>query len=156
MKKLLFVLLLSLFGCNDDDKEDPCFPNGFVIDPLVRNFFIELVNADGENLIENGTFKRDEIELRYKESQITGVVFESVAGLENVITMNLFGDEGDNVFLVDLSASVTDTLTLNLTKTVTECGIADFSLNSATYNSMEQALLPFNGNGDSEKIVVIK
>jgi hypothetical protein len=156
MEKLLFVLLLLLCGCNDDDKEDPCFLNGVVIDPIVRNFFVELVNADGENLIENGTYKSDEIVLRHKESKITGSVFENVEGLENIITMNLFGDDGDNIFLIDLSASVTDTLVLNLTKTVSECGIADFSLNSASYNGMEKVLLPFNANGDSQKITVIK
>ncbi|RKN82299.1 hypothetical protein [Ulvibacterium marinum] len=156
MKKLLFVLLILVFGCSDDKEEDLCFPDGVIIDLIVRNFFVELVSADGENLIENGTFKSNEIVLRYKESKITGSVFENVEGLENVITMNLFGDDGDNTFLIDLSMSVTDTLVLNLTKTVNECGIADFSLNSATYNGLVKTLLPFNEHGDSEKIVVIK
>ncbi len=156
MKRLLFVLLISVFSCNDNDKEDLCFPDGVIVDPIVRNFFVELVSTDGENLIENGTFKSNEIVLRYKESKITGSVFENVEGLKNVITMNLFGDDGDNTFLIDLSMSVTDTLVLNLTKTVNECDIADFSLNSATYNGLVKTLLPFNEHGDSEKITVIK
>ena len=137
---LSFIFLST--ACNNDDDIDCA-----LFDPIIQQIFIELVDEEGNNLIENGTFDRDEISVRFNDFVFTGVVFDS-EGIENLITLTLFGSNGDNTFFIDLSNTETDIMVTNLTQISETCGVSFFELNSITYNGEVQTVLDdgsFNG-----------
>ncbi|WP_422857983.1 hypothetical protein ACOKFD_11045 [Flagellimonas sp. S174] len=154
MKKQLFALLLCILclscGGNDDD---PC--SGVIIDPIVQSLFIELVDDEGNNLIENGTFPANGITAEFNRFLITGVVFTEVDGLENLITLNFLGDGGETTWLINLNDQVTDTLIVDLSLNEGECGFSTYTPNSALYNGIEQVLsVDFDSAGDARIRVV--
>ncbi len=144
MKSIYTCLLLCafLFSCNSDDTQ--CL----TILPVSSNLFIELVNTEGENLIENGTFQADAITIDFNENTFTNVVFTNVAGLESFIGINIFGEDGDNTFTINLSDTETDVLVLNITREETggPCSQSIFTLNSVTYNGESKELQDFGGD----------
>jgi len=87
MKKIYTFILLSfmLFSCHSDDDvnctSEPAFS------PAV---FIELVNATGENLIDNGTYIADNITIDFNESTFVNVVFTDSPEVANFIGLNIF------------------------------------------------------------------
>ena len=119
MKHIYTFILLSfvLFSCNSDDNdpEVACLRTS----PITNgNLYIALVNAEGENLIANQTYIADDITIDDLNSGTTasGVVFTGVQGLENLIGMGIYGEEGNNTFEINLSDTETDTLILNLVR----------------------------------------
>ena len=145
MKKIYTFILLSfmLFSCNSDDDvnctSEPAFS------PTV---FIELVNATGENLIDNGTYIADDITIGFNESTFTNVVFTESPQIANFIGLNVFGEDGDNTFTINLSATETDILVLNINREQTggPCSQSFFTLNSVTYNGEPKELQDFGGD----------
>ncbi len=138
MKHIYTCLLLSfvLFSCNSDDVDcisEPIF-NGAIV--------IELVNVDGENLIENGTYNAEDITIAFNDSLLTGVVTTDFPEIANRIVLNIFGQDGDNTFDINLSDTETDELILNLTREATGGPCSQFALllNAALYNSETIAL----------------
>ncbi len=147
MKQLSFFILLSLFlfSCSsDDDPEIACD----LIQAIQSNLYIDLVNGQGENLIENGTYNPNDITIDVNGSTFTGVVFTNVEGIENFIAIGVFGEDGDNTFEISLSDTETDTLILNLTRSETggPCSQFVFALNSAVYNDEVQEIQDFGGD----------
>ncbi|PRX56679.1 hypothetical protein [Flagellimonas meridianipacifica] len=140
MKKTLFIVMLCIlyYSCGSND-DDPC-PE-VVIDPIVQSIFIELVDNQGNNLIENGTFPAAGITAEFNDFLITGIVFTEVDGLENLITLNFLGSGGETTWLINLNDQVTDTLVLDLSLNIGECGFNTYTLNSALYNGIEQILM---------------
>ena len=145
MKSIYTCLLLSffLFSCNSDDDvnctSEPAFS------PSV---FIELVNAEGENLIDNGTYVAEDITIDFNDSTFTNVVFTDVPGIANLIGLNVFGEDGDNILNINLSDTETDILVLNINREETggPCSQSFFTLNSATYNGESRELQDFGGD----------
>ena len=137
MKKLIssFILGLLLLSCGSDDN-DPC--NGAIIDPIVQSIFIELLDNEGNNLIENGTFPAEDISAELNGFIITPVVLTEFESIENLITLNIVGSKGENTWLIRLNEQETDTLVLDLTPNIGECGFTSFSVNSIFYNGIEQ------------------
>ena len=82
----------------------------------------------------------------FNDYTYTNVVFNDVEGIENLITLNLIGIDGDNTIKIQLSSEVTDTLILNLTAESEVCGWTFFSINSAIYNGVILTIEDFNGN----------
>jgi hypothetical protein len=147
MKSIYTCLLLCflLFSCNSDDNDEiQCI----TIEPISSTLFIELVNAQGENLIENGTYVTEDITIDFNESTFANVVFTDVPGLENFIGINIFGEDGDNTFEINLSGTEVDTLVLNLTREETggPCSQTVFELNTVTYNGESEELQDFGGD----------
>lgn len=146
MKQLsLFILLsLFLFSCSSDDPEVSCD----FIQAIGSNLYIDLVNEQGENLIENGTYNPDDIIINFNGSVFTGAVFTEVQGIENFITIGVFGEDGDNTYEIRLSDTETDTLILNLTREETggPCSQFVFILNSVAYNGEIQEIEDFGGD----------
>ncbi|WP_341215299.1 hypothetical protein [uncultured Wocania sp.] len=139
---LLFCVLCFTACKTDDDNGIDCD----LFDPANRNLFIELVDGNGNNLIENNTFVADDIKVLFNGNTITNVVFNDVEGIENLIALSLIGEAGNNTFEIQLSSEITDTLILNLKAESQICGWTFFSLNSATYNDVLQTIEDFNGN----------
>ncbi|MBQ4820922.1 hypothetical protein [Aquimarina sp. MMG016] len=156
MKQIFFLLsLFFMVSCSNDDT-DPCSVG--VLDTStdigLQNLFIELVDTEGNNLIENGTYSANDISISYNNSIITGVVFQQVQSIQYFIIMNIFGQEGDNIFLINLNDTETDTLILNLSIEPGDLCLPDFrKLNAVTYNEIEQNIEDFEGEN---KITVIK
>ncbi len=152
MKKIYTVILLSfiLFSCQSDDDvnctSEPAFS------PAV---FIELVNAAGDNLIENGTYIADDITIGFNESTFVNGVFTDSPEVANFIGLNIFGEDGDNTFEINLSDTETDILVLNINREETggPCSQSFFTLNSVTYNGESKELQDFR---DDFLITVVK
>ncbi len=144
MKSFLIVFAcLCLFSCkNDDEPEIDCA----LFDPFISNLSIKLIDSEGQNLIENNTYIADDITVLFNGNTYTNVVFNDVQGIENLITLNLIGLDGDNTLKINLSQEISDTLILNLTAESQICGWTFFTLNSANYNGVFQQIEDFNGN----------
>lgn len=140
---LLFIILCIMASCSKDEKETiDCA----LFDPAISNLFIKLVDAEGNNLIENETYIADDITVLFNDYLYTNVVFNDVEGIENLITLNVIGNDGDNTIKIQLSSGETDTLILNLTAESEICGWTFFSINSAIYNDIILTIEDFNGN----------
>lgn len=145
MKYICTCILLSfiLFSCQSDDDinctSEPAFS------PAV---FIELVNVQSENLIENGIYIADDITIGFNESTFTNVVFTDSPQIANFIGLNVFGEDGDNTLEINLSDTETDILVLNINREQTggPCSQSFFTLNSVTYNSESKELQDFGGD----------
>ena len=139
----IIICVLCLTSCKNHDKEEiDCA----LFDPAISNLFIKLIDAEGNNLIENETYIADDITVLFNESTYTNVVYNDVQGIENLIILNLIGIDGDNTVKINLSNDITDTLILNLTAESEVCGWTFFTLNSATYNDEIKTIEDFNGN----------
>lgn len=149
---LAVMVLFSFTACStDDDGEVQCRET-----PVQNRFvFIELVNADGINLLENNTYIADDITIDYGESTIVNVVNNDVPGFENLIALMIFGEDGDTIFRIKLSETVEDILKLNLTLTTSEgeCPSLITTLNAITYNDVLQVPEDFF---EDLKITVVK
>lgn len=115
MKKIYSFIFLSffLFSCNSDDNdpEVACLRT----DPITNgSLFIELVNAQGESLI--GNYIAEDITVSSSGGVITNVVFPEIPEIANFISVPIIGQEGDNTFEINLSATEIDTLILNLVR----------------------------------------
>jgi len=140
---LLFIILCIMASCSKDEKETiDCA----LFDPAISNLFIKLVDEEGNNLIENETYIADDITVLFNDYLYTNVVFNDVEGIENLITLNVIGKDGDNTIKIQLSSGETDTLILNLTAESEICGWTFFSINSAIYNDIILTIEDFNGN----------
>jgi hypothetical protein len=143
--KYLYVIVcfLCLTSCKNDDKEDiDCA----LFDPAISSLFIKLVDSDGNNLIENETYKADDITVLFNNYTTTNVVFKDIPELNNLIALNIHGENGNNTFKIKLSENEIDTLILNLKAESSICNWTFFKLNSATYNGIVQTLEDFNGD----------
>jgi hypothetical protein len=132
MKVQYILLFFLLLGCK---KEDDTAIDCSFIELAAQNFFIELLSAEGDNLIENGTFKQDEIIVLRDGTTAVNTIFNEVQGSENVITIDLYGTDGDMLFTVDLNETVRDTLVLNLTSSMGAYNYLFYTVNGVTYNN---------------------
>lgn len=141
---VLCVSLLFLMTC---EKENDCA----AVSCIAQTFSVTLVDTDGTNLIESGAYTLDDISVfkgdnqvnSYQNSQLTAIVFL------------LSGNAGDNTYRINLNASETDSLMLNLTieDLGGDCCGPTFRVNSARYNGDEIEIETENFSGN---IVVVK
>ncbi|WP_372752790.1 hypothetical protein [Mariniflexile sp.] len=143
MKFLSIVFCcICLFSCKDDKEEVDCS----LLDFANPSLFIKLLDANGNNLIENKVYNSDDISIIFNGYTMTNVVIDNVESLENLIVLNLIGVEGNNIFEIKLSDTETDTLIMNLTVESKYCGWTFLKLNSVTYNDVIKTYEDFNGN----------
>jgi hypothetical protein len=149
---LLVMVLFSVTSCNtDDDGEVPCRDS---VVPSQR-IFIALVDADGTDLVANETYSADDITITYRENTFTNVVVNDIPNGESFIVLSVFGEDGDNIYRIQLSDTEEDILKLNLSITTSEgpCPSSITALNSITYNDELQVSEDFFGD---RKITVVK
>lgn len=157
-KAIVFCLAISLISCGktDDSLEGECIG---VIDFANAGIFqIELVDAIGNNLIQDGLYNPEMI-----TTSINGVanggVFENFDASISRDTIRLFtvGSEGANRWLLHLSEMDTDTLDFTLSFKEERalfngdlfCGTQQI-LNSARYNGE-----PIEFTSESEGIIIL-
>ncbi|WP_298237346.1 hypothetical protein [uncultured Algibacter sp.] len=138
---LLFCFLL-VQSCKTND-DIICYG-----DPIPsRIVFINLVDNDGNNLIENGTYNSDDIEVTFNGYTNPDPFFKNNPEFENLILVTVVGNEGDNTYEIQLSNSTTDILSLNLSGEFIgseACGSIFFKPNTAHYNGIAQTLEDFD------------
>ena len=146
MKKfvLLVLVLIVSFSCNNDDDNVDC---SLGIPEPPKTLFIDLIDTDGNNLIENETYNPEEIFVRFGNTVITGVVFTEVQEVENFIALSVIGQEGENTFEIVLNSEDTDTVVLDISKPADSgsCPSSVFNLDAVTYNDISQTIQDFNG-----------
>lgn len=152
-KTSFLIIILAVFiilGCESDDT-DPCFN----VDPLFQNFVIELVDADGNNLIENNTYIRSEIKVFLNENVIGGVPEPAVP--VNFISIELLAVADNQVLEVVLGNNDTDELILSIESGEPGgCGLIPLTVTNATYNGTERTIIPKDEIDNIPKIVVVK
>lgn len=144
--KVIFATL-SLIVLMTCEKEDDCA----AVSCLAQQFSIELVNAEGVNLIENRTYGLNDITAFKDGNQVNGVQNESL----NDVIFFLSGKAGNNTYSINLNAEETDTLLLNL-KTESpsgDCCGPSFSFEGATYNGVE---IDITKENYLDKVIVVK
>ncbi len=152
---LLFFALLSCDSC----------PDGVTVICAAseRQFQIELVNAAGENLLLNGTFNPEEVQILFNDSGIDTFFQEEVP--DGILTINLdtFNSRDgvfDAIFSIELDVNTTDILELNLNRDIDDpdcdafCTTITTEVNTVLYNS---ETVSFEENEDSTiRIQVIR
>lgn len=146
----LCCALTILISC---DKEGETFElDCSAVNGFTESFIIELVDADGNNLIENGTYDSEHITVLFNGKNIGGVPINE--DFNTIINFALQG-EGTVDYLVLLNEQTTDTLRLDLTiNSFFTCGEPDYTVNSASYNGVLQELI--EGFAENSKIIVVK
>lgn len=137
----LLLALLILQSCKTNDDVICNF------DPIpLKNVFIKLVDTNGNNLIENNTYIKSDIQVTFNGFTNTNPFFENIPKLKNLIAVTATGNEGDNNYEIKLSSTKTDTLILNLTENILgseSCPYSIFTVNTANYNGITQNLEDF-------------
>lgn len=132
MRKTFLLPIIFLFiACADDESVDCA-----TLDVVTKNILVEVVDSEGNNLIQNGTYKAEEISVRLKNSQTCciGGVFEDVPGLETLISVQLL-PETETFYIIELSNEEEGELVVNNELESSECfGMIPTAI-SATYNS---------------------
>lgn len=146
----LCCALTILISC---DKEDETFElDCSAVNGFTESFIIELVDSDGNNLIENGTYASEDITVLFNGANVGGVPINE--DFNTIINFALQG-EGTVDYLVLLDEQTTDTLRLDLTiDSFLTCGGPDYTVNSASYNGEMQELI--EGFAENSKIIVVK
>jgi NRPS condensation-like uncharacterized protein len=73
--------------------------------------------------------------------------------VRDVIVLQLFGEEGENTWAINLNEEETDTLVIDLKHgTPDECGLFLLEVLSASYNGIEQNVEPFGVFESDSKI----
>ena len=126
LKLLAAVVLLS--ACKNDDGLD-CSLVDCMVDQL---FAIELLDSQGNNLIENGTFELTKIIVSANGNDL----FVNTTTTENYLLFYYKGENGRQTYDIQLNSSETDTLVLDLSKKEGQhkcCG-PYFDVDEASYN----------------------
>lgn len=111
---VICLALVVLFSCKtNDDPSSTC--QGIIDFAPPGIFLIELVDSEGNNLVENGTYLEEQIRARLNGAILSeDLINTTYAEKENVITLFALGNEGPNQYLIDLSETETDTLDFTL------------------------------------------
>ncbi|GMN09722.1 hypothetical protein MTsPCn9_17650 [Croceitalea sp. MTPC9] len=152
MKKIVlyiaaFTLILS---CSTDDGNPCALPEGSSVDVVTQSIYIELVDSNGANLIANGTYNGLDITAEKDGFIIRPVVFDETQFLslpdsvKDIIVLQLFGDEGENTWLLNLNDNETDELVINLKHGVPDqCGLFLLEAQAISYDGVSQDIVPF-------------
>lgn len=142
---LLFLLIFS--SCQSDDPVD-CS----VIDIAEQTFYIGLQNEQGENLLLNGTYNPEEIEITANNGDVNfRIITEDEAAyiaLNEAILFRL-----NSEYEIHLSPEVTDIMEIEFSREQGICGTSIYTATKLTYNGEEQTIEEFRSN---QKVMIIK
>ena len=133
---LIFFTLLSCDDCPDGVTVVCAAPE--------RQLQIELVNEAGENLLLNETFNPEEVRILFNDLEIDSFFQEEVPDGILAINLNTFNSRDgvfDAQFDIELNATTTDVLMLNLNRTINDPDCAAFcttittEVNRVIYNN---------------------
>lgn len=147
-KTVLLILTLFLFNSCTNNNQDEIDCRLF--DPVIQHLLVELVDENGINLLENGTFDKETIKIRLNSAEFQATKLDI---FENSIAIQLL-EQGAKTYEIVLSETETDTLVLDLSIREQICGFQFYNLDKAIYNGEAQTII-FENNSDP-KIRVIK
>ncbi|XLS29059.1 hypothetical protein ACJD0Z_17905 [Flavobacteriaceae bacterium M23B6Z8] len=147
---MCLILTITVFSCvNNDDPIVQCA----AIDYAVPGLLIEIVDANGNNLVKNGTYDKDEIAVIIDDTNISRILVNEE--FDHIISILLSDALDGTEAQVILSSSETDVLKVELTRTTTgePCFFSIFNVDEVLYNGEITPVedLPFN-----QKITVTK
>lgn len=146
MKQITLILLaiICINSCSSDDSV-ACFA---VVRP---SLLINIVDADGQNLIENGFYTADDIVIRNDNSEFPAIPDPTNDSIGNFIQIPIVGNDGINNFLIEFSENETDTLVLDLQVELSDpvCNSFSTSLEEAIYNEQPTEVTTFSDNFNS-------
>lgn len=113
-KFVICFVLIVLFSCKtNDDPSSKC--QGIIDFGIPSIFLIELVDSEGNNLVENGYYTEEQITVRLNGAILSEDLINTThTEMQNVITLFPVGNEGPNQYLIELSETDTDTLDFTL------------------------------------------
>lgn len=139
MRNLYFLIFTFLFlSCEITEKEAAdCAAVSCLADTVV----LQLVDNEGNNLIENGTYKKGDIKV-FSEGYNRGEV-SSIPDFGNVIFVTLSGGEGDVDYEITLNETQVEPLGLNLAilRDGGDCCPPDYKVKSAIFKGEEQEII---------------
>ncbi|MCM4158680.1 hypothetical protein DHB64_02080 [Antarcticibacterium sp. W02-3] len=137
-----------MISCNSNDDEIDCS----LIDIAPQLFYMEYIDEDGNNLLDNGTYDREEIEVT-----LGGVVMGEVYTHpeKSFLVIYEYGQlqNNENDYIINLSSTETDIMQLEYSQKSGICGTFIYTVEKAIYNGEEMELETYLGN---EKITVLK
>lgn len=150
MRSYLFTLLfvVTLISCSSEDDEIDCG----VIDMVPEVFFIEYLDNEGNNLLDNGTYIHEEIEITV-DGEVVGEVFTNTEETFLIIPEFNAVQKNESEYLIKLSPTETDVMQLEYSEETGICGHHIYTVENAVYNGEDMELERYGGN---EKITVIK
>lgn len=159
MKKSFLVLIATLMATSCSKEKDPC--EGLVLDVIQQLLVVEIVNLNGDNLIENGTYEANTIftdrnstktiPVVYDESQLPNLPEE----LKNVIVINIFNSKSElNTVSIHLSEEEVDVLSMNLEVKSEGCSGFFYEIIGINYNQEPIEFEDIRNN--YYKIIVVK
>lgn len=139
--KFLFLILFSIILMTSCDDDVDCI----IDEDLNKKLFIELTDINANNLVENGTFRGENIIIRSTDIEFNFVNNDNPK-FENLLCIKPTGPEGKLTYDIQLSETKTDNLTVNLTNLAPDspCSYKPFSIDSVNYNDKEQTLQEFD------------
>ncbi|MET1258719.1 hypothetical protein ABV409_05230 [Flagellimonas sp. DF-77] len=156
MKLRILGLCLALFFMSCDD-DDPC--GGVIADVLTQTLYVSFENANGDNLIADGTISTSAIFTEFNGFRSPGLIFDD--SLENVpeslrhqLQIPVVGEEDtDNTWAIELSATETDTLILRLRVESEGCSGRFYEILGVTYNGQPSTVIDLGDNNYQIRVV---
>lgn len=142
-------ILLFVSSCKIDDGLD-CSLVDCAAGQVIS---LEFLNSEGTNLISNGTYSLEDIEVTVGTNKLELIEFDA----DKLVTFFLSEKQGETTYIINFKAlEITDTLVLNLTQTskAADCCGPYFQINSATYNGESQEIVQMEFG--FEKIAIVK
>lgn len=148
--RLKFILLLFSFTllirCNNDDPVLECVC-------AAQEFSIEILNTEGSNLIQNGTYNFTDIQVILNGIDVTSAHNES----QTEVVFEMRGTTGINRYTIILNDSETDLLVLNESIEDPSIVCCPYTkVTSALYNGQEQEVMTSNDALRLQKITITK
>lgn len=150
MKPYFFILLfaLTLISCSSNDDEIDCS----LVDIAPQIFFIEYIDNDGNNLLDNGIYLQEEVEVTV-DGEIMGEVYSNSEGTFLIIYELNAVQRNESDYVIKLSSTETDVMQLEFSEKIGICGSHLYNVERALYNGEEMELENYFGN---EKITIVK
>lgn len=145
-----FLLLFSfvlLFNCHEDDNiECSC---------AAPYFSIEIVDNEGTNLFENGTYDINVIQVTAKGASELGL--ETKENKSEITFSLAYAVEGYNTYTISLNTAEIDTLVISLTQdNPNETCCPNSTINNVLYNGEQQEIIITNDILRAQKIILVK
>ncbi|MFS4468836.1 hypothetical protein [Maribacter sp. 2210JD10-5] len=158
ISSLLTFLIILFLSCNNNDS-DPC--EGLVLDVIQQTLIIEIIDANGNNLIENGTYAALTIFTERNGFQTIPVVFDKAQlpsvseELKNVVVVPIFdGNTISHTVNIHLNQDEIDVLTMDIRAESMGCSGTFYEILEIGYNEEK---IDFQDIGNNYyKITVVK
>lgn len=147
MVKFILASFSLLFLMTCDKEIEDCS----AVSCLAQTITLEVVDSEGADLIENGTYPIEHISVAKGENEVNAYQDALATGVQFFLS----GTEGENIYTLTLNDAETETLVLNLSiaNPGSECCSPIFEIDDATYNGSTIEVINEN---NVYKIIIVK